>query len=186
MNWRPWLIVALLLGVFVVNSALMFFEEVAGPEEVAEAKDEVKDKLAAITFTAATRRGNFAAFGLPDDLVEAASDQAKRVESRKERLVELLKEHADVLLQRLGCNPIYRDYVGVLLNNEMWREQLASVPFERRLLLLPKCLRVESKCPAPFDELRGGNPAPRVARQNSRENLMARRRSPAGFRLSPE
>jgi geranylgeranyl pyrophosphate synthase len=34
----------------------------------------------------------------------------------------------------------------------MWRETLATVPFERRLLLLPKCLRVESKCPAPFDE----------------------------------
>src|SRR4029434_6206908 len=35
----------------------------------------------------------------------------------------------------------------------MCREQLATIPFERRLLLLPKCLRVESKCPAPFDEL---------------------------------
>ena len=34
----------------------------------------------------------------------------------------------------------------------MWREQLATVPYERRLLLLPKCLRVEDKCPAPFDE----------------------------------
>ncbi len=48
--------------------------------------------------------------------------------------------------------PIYRDYVGVLLNNEVWREHLATVPFDRRLLLLPKCLRVEDKCPAPFDE----------------------------------
>ncbi len=67
--------------------------------------------------------------------------------------LEQLKEHADVLLDRIGCDRIYRDYVGVLLNNEMWREQLASVPFERRLLLLPKCLRIESKCPAPFDEL---------------------------------
>jgi geranylgeranyl diphosphate synthase type II len=63
-----------------------------------------------------------------------------------------LKVHADRLIAELGCNPIYRDYIGVLLNNEMWREQLAGVPFERRLLLLPKCLRVESKCPAPFDE----------------------------------
>ena len=44
------------------------------------------------------------------------------------------------------------DYVGVLLNNEVWRDQLATVPFERRLLLLPKCLRVEDNCPAPFDE----------------------------------
>ena len=47
---------------------------------------------------------------------------------------------------------MYRDYVGVLLSNEVWREQLATVPYERRLLLLPKCLRVEDKCPAPFDE----------------------------------
>ena len=63
-----------------------------------------------------------------------------------------LKVHADRVVGMLKCDPIYRDFVGVLINNEMWREQLASVPFERRLLLLPKCLRVESKCPAPFDE----------------------------------
>ncbi len=65
---------------------------------------------------------------------------------------EELKVHADHLVAQLGCEPIYRDYIGVLLNNEMWREPLAAVPFERRLLLLPKCLRVENKCPAPFDE----------------------------------
>src|SRR5437660_9197050 len=65
---------------------------------------------------------------------------------------EDLKVHADRILELLKCDPVYRDYVGVLINNEMWREQLAAVPYERRLLLLPKCLRVESKCPAPFDE----------------------------------
>ena len=63
-----------------------------------------------------------------------------------------LKVHADRVVAQLGCDPIFRDFVGVLVNNEMWREQLAGVPFERRLLLLPKCLRVEAKCPAPFDE----------------------------------
>lgn len=47
---------------------------------------------------------------------------------------------------------IYTDYVGVVLNSEVWRDQLARVPYERRLLLLPKCLRVEDRCPAPFDE----------------------------------
>jgi geranylgeranyl diphosphate synthase type II len=47
---------------------------------------------------------------------------------------------------------LYTDYVAVLLNNEVWREHLATVPYERRLLLLPKCLRIEDKCPAPFDE----------------------------------
>jgi geranylgeranyl diphosphate synthase, type II len=63
-----------------------------------------------------------------------------------------IKLHADKLVEILRTDPIYRDYLGVLLNNEMWRESLASIPYERRLLLLPKCLRVESKCPAPFDE----------------------------------
>ena len=63
-----------------------------------------------------------------------------------------LAKHADLLVAKLGLDPIYRDYVGVLINNELWRETLAAVPFERRLLLIPKCLRIESKCPAPFDE----------------------------------
>src|SRR5215207_6082661 len=63
-----------------------------------------------------------------------------------------LKVHADRLVQMLGVDSVYRDYIGVLISNEMWRETLAQVPFEKRLLLLPKCLRVEAKCPAPFDE----------------------------------
>jgi len=67
-------------------------------------------------------------------------------------LMEELRRHAEIIVRLTGVNPLYRDYVGVLLNNEAWREQLATVPFERRLLLLPKCLRVEDRCPAPFDE----------------------------------
>jgi geranylgeranyl pyrophosphate synthase len=63
-----------------------------------------------------------------------------------------LKAHADHVVGLLQANPLYRDYLGVLINNEMWREALAAVPYEKRLLLLPKCLRLESKCPAPFDE----------------------------------
>jgi geranylgeranyl pyrophosphate synthase len=66
--------------------------------------------------------------------------------------LDQLKEHADRVLALLKWDPVYRDYAGVLINNEIWRETLASVPYEKRLLLLPKCLRVEDKCPAPFDE----------------------------------
>lgn len=63
-----------------------------------------------------------------------------------------LEAHADRVVELLQVDSVYRDYIGVLLNNEIWRETLATVPYERRLLLLPKCLRVENKCPAPFDE----------------------------------
>ena len=63
-----------------------------------------------------------------------------------------LREHADRLVRIAGLDEAHRDYTAVLINNEAWRDTLAGIPYERRLLLLPKCLRVESKCPAPFDE----------------------------------
>jgi geranylgeranyl diphosphate synthase type II len=67
-------------------------------------------------------------------------------------VLDELRTHAEDLLARTGINPKYKDYAGVLLSNEVWRDQLATVPYERRLLLLPKCLRIEDKCPAPFDD----------------------------------
>ncbi|MGH9372434.1 MAG: polyprenyl synthetase family protein, partial [Vicinamibacterales bacterium] len=79
------------------------------------------------------------------------------VEARRGTLVpplvlDELRTQADAVVALSAVNPEYRDYVGILINNEIWSEHLATVPFERRLLLLPKCLRVEDKCPAPFDE----------------------------------
>lgn len=63
-----------------------------------------------------------------------------------------LEVHARRILAETGLPDLYLHYAAVCLNNEMWRETLASIPYERRLLLMPKCLRVEEKCPAPFDE----------------------------------
>ena len=67
-------------------------------------------------------------------------------------VLDELRTHADAVVAEAGIDPAYRDYTGILISNEVWTDQLASVPFDRRLLLLPKCLRVEDKCPAPFDE----------------------------------
>ncbi len=68
--------------------------------------------------------------------------------------LEELDVHARRILAKLGYegDETYLHYTAVCLNNEMWRETLAEIPYERRLLLMPKCLRVEEKCPAPFDE----------------------------------
>lgn len=66
--------------------------------------------------------------------------------------MEELHERARAALDEVGLPEIHLDYAGVLVNNESWRDALAAVPYNRRLLLMPKCLRVESRCPAPFDE----------------------------------
>ena len=62
-----------------------------------------------------------------------------------------LRVHAAKLLELNNLDPGHLDFTAVILNSEVWRDQLATVPFERRLLL-PKCLRVEDRCPAPFDD----------------------------------
>jgi geranylgeranyl diphosphate synthase type II len=63
-----------------------------------------------------------------------------------------LRRRATAALAEAGLPETYLDYAVVIVNNESWRDALAAVPFERRLLLMPKCLRVENRCPAPFDE----------------------------------
>lgn len=62
-----------------------------------------------------------------------------------------LQAHADKLVAPMGWQA-YRDFAAILINNESWRDVLAGIPYHRRLLLLPVCLRDEGQCPAPFDE----------------------------------
>lgn len=44
-------------------------------------------------------------------------------------------------------------YVSVLLNNALWADVIAGVPYERRLLLLPQCLSNKTVCQADRDGL---------------------------------
>ncbi len=95
---------------------------------------------------------------IPDDktvrnqLKQAAQEHIDRAGVVPPLTLEELAEHTATLLQRLGMDLRFKDYVAVLVNNAAWRETLAQTPYERRLLLVPKCLRIEDKCPAPFDE----------------------------------
>ncbi|MEW6745079.1 MAG: polyprenyl synthetase family protein [Planctomycetota bacterium] len=67
--------------------------------------------------------------------------------------LEELRRHAEQVLQLAGAPPRYRDYATILVSNEAWRDTVAGIPYDRRLLLLPKCLRNSHHCPAPIDEL---------------------------------
>ena len=81
---------------------------------------------------------------------------AERYVARTKPVIPLsfdeLKGHADALIEQAELDPKYQHYVAVVIDNQANREALATVPYDRRLLLLPKCLRVEDRCPAPFDE----------------------------------
>ncbi len=67
--------------------------------------------------------------------------------------MEELRGHATVLSQRVGGNGELMDFVTVLVGNAVWRETMAAIPYERRVLLLPQCLRKKDTCPAALDEI---------------------------------
>jgi geranylgeranyl pyrophosphate synthase len=67
--------------------------------------------------------------------------------------MEELEMHARSIVTRENLDPATMDFVTVLVSNEVWWDTVASVPFERRVLLLPQCLRDRATCPAVCDEL---------------------------------
>lgn len=67
--------------------------------------------------------------------------------------MEELQNHAAVVSRQVGENGDLTDFVTVLVGNAVWRETMAAVPYERRVLLLPQCLRRKDTCPAELDEI---------------------------------
>ena len=95
---------------------------------------------------------------IPDDkqvrlnLKKRTEDYIKRVGAVPPLTMDELSEHTSAVLAEAGLDMVYADYASILVSNAAWRDSLAQIPYDRRLLLIPKCLRVEEKCPAPFDE----------------------------------
>ncbi|PKQ61546.1 hypothetical protein BZG02_15255 [Labilibaculum filiforme] len=58
---------------------------------------------------------------------------------------ELIRKHPDLFL--------YQKLLAVMINNYAWSSIVAGIPFNRRILLLPKCISHSSLCPAKYDEL---------------------------------
>jgi geranylgeranyl pyrophosphate synthase len=66
---------------------------------------------------------------------------------RRARLEELCRS----LLGRLELPDDYLGFSMVALSSEFWRPRFAAVPFRRRLLLLPHCLRKPDVCRGRYD-----------------------------------
>ncbi|HAB11353.1 MAG TPA: polyprenyl synthetase [Planctomycetaceae bacterium] len=56
------------------------------------------------------------------------------------------------LLEELELPEKFLGFAAVLIGNFFWKRQFLSVPFERRMLLLPHCLKHAEGCPAEYDE----------------------------------
>ena len=63
-----------------------------------------------------------------------------------------LRGLAGEVILRSGVGEKYKNFISVLVSNEVWRERVASIPYRKRLLLMPQCLRSVKDCQAEMDE----------------------------------
>jgi len=68
-------------------------------------------------------------------------------------MAEELEAHAKCVAEAVQAGPDELGYLSVLLNNTLWADVIAGVPYERRLLLLPQCLSNQQVCKADRDGL---------------------------------
>lgn len=63
-----------------------------------------------------------------------------------------LEDWARALLKEMDLEEKYVGFAAVLIGNFFWKRQFLAIPFEKRLLLLPHCLKHAEGCPADYDE----------------------------------
>jgi geranylgeranyl diphosphate synthase, type II len=63
-----------------------------------------------------------------------------------------LEAYGRELLAQMNLPEKYLGFAMVLIGNFFWKRQFLAMPFERRMLLLPHCLKHAEGCPADYDE----------------------------------
>ncbi len=82
---------------------------------------------------------------------EEAGRAAAKVSRQRPLTRAELEELGGDVLRRLKADTRYLGFAMVAVSNEFWRMQFASVPHERRLLLLPQCLHKAAHCRGTYD-----------------------------------
>ncbi|MEX2138148.1 MAG: polyprenyl synthetase family protein [Pirellulales bacterium] len=92
----------------------------------------------------------------PRDLREKLKARCVDVAGKLDKSRPLGKDEmesvARQLLEEQGLPEGHLGWTMVVLATEFWRSQVAAVPHNRRLLLLPHCLKHAEGCPADYDE----------------------------------
>lgn len=63
-----------------------------------------------------------------------------------------LEHWAREFLIKIGQPEKYLGFAMVMIGNYFWKRQFLATPFERRMLLLPHCLKHAEGCPAEYDQ----------------------------------
>ena len=84
---------------------------------------------------------------------QACEHVSKELDTHTVPSMGILRELASGLLTECRLNEEYLGYAMVQVGNRFYGERFASVPFEKRLLLLPHCLRDAKNCQGEYDQI---------------------------------
>ncbi len=105
-----------------------------------------------------TRRKTSHLKDVPQSLAmrESLRDRCAQIASHLPRDVPMTKDEMEQVARRaLAEADLPEGYLGwmmVMISSAFWRESLKAVPPERRLFLLPHCLKHAEGCPAEYDQ----------------------------------
>jgi geranylgeranyl diphosphate synthase, type II len=86
-------------------------------------------------------------------ILQVIREYVERVRPVGPLSIEELRVHTNAIIKIADVPEKYFNFISVLINNEVWRDTVACIPYEKRLFLMAKCLRSHEHCPADFDEL---------------------------------
>jgi geranylgeranyl pyrophosphate synthase len=89
---------------------------------------------------------------LRESLRTRCLDLASKLDKSRPIGKDELETLARATLEQAGLDEGYVGWIMVAIASAFWESQVAAVPFNRRLFLLPHCLKHAEGCPAEYDE----------------------------------
>jgi len=89
---------------------------------------------------------------LREEMKAAAEKYVEQLDFSNPFTKTTLEKWSRDLLDQMNQPEKFLGFMMVLIGNFFWKRQFLAIPFERRLLLLPHCLKHAEGCPAEYDE----------------------------------
>ncbi|MCC9644621.1 polyprenyl synthetase family protein [Rhodopirellula sp. JC740] len=127
------------------------------PASVQPTNDLADDARSAVR-TSGRRRKTSHLKEVPETLAmrESLRDRCAEVAAKLDRSHPMTKDEMEQISRRMleeaDLPESYLGWVMVMISSAFWADELASVPPERRLFLLPHCLKHAEGCPAEYDQ----------------------------------
>lgn len=89
---------------------------------------------------------------LREKVKAAAEEYARSLDRTRAFTRHELEHHGRTLLDQMGLPEKFLGFSMVMVGNFFWKQQFLAIPFNRRMLLLPHCLKHAEGCPAEYTQ----------------------------------